>query len=178
MRAETERVPDKQCRLCFQSYPATGMYFDRDESRPDGLRTECKSCRAEERKVEVDPELAEAIKGFDKDALNLLNEFSKSKIDIESVPHLATVLQRVMEALGGAQGYARHLISSMLAAKPGSPTRLRHLEMIGRLAQKVTESGAAKVPKELLDDEDLEREIARRKRLLIYSPGGTDAKAS
>lgn len=39
-------IPQKRCRICGQSYPATKEYFHACKSIKDGLRNECKSCCA------------------------------------------------------------------------------------------------------------------------------------
>lgn len=42
-------TPQKQCSTCPNSYPATPQFFDKDRSKPDKLRTQCKECRKQYR---------------------------------------------------------------------------------------------------------------------------------
>lgn len=104
--------------------------------------------------------------------LDLVNELGDMKVDPNNLPHIASVLENLMRAFGGVEGFSRHVALNYLAAKPGSLTRNKMLQSIMSMAVKVSESGAAKVPLELLDDSDIEREIEKRARRLRIVDAG------
>lgn len=41
----SQAIPQKQCKKCIDSFPATTAYFHRDRSNKDGLFSICKRCR-------------------------------------------------------------------------------------------------------------------------------------
>lgn len=45
-----DSIPQKQCSLCGQKYPATPEYFSKNRTRKGGLRYECKQCSRKENK--------------------------------------------------------------------------------------------------------------------------------
>jgi hypothetical protein len=179
----TPRVPvindgTKTCMgECGHDLPATSDYFDRDESKADKLRTVCKACRVMERERAENKLIDARITQLDKGALKLLDTLTRSGSDI---PHIAEVYQRLMDVYEGAGGYAAHFMAQYLMAKPGSTTRTKMLEMMMRIAIKVSESGAAKVPIELLGDEDLEivLEQGAKKYLRLTHDNGEVKEAS
>jgi len=46
-----DNTPRKQCTKCKQSYPATSEFFYNQKSCADGLHTQCKQCRSEQKKA-------------------------------------------------------------------------------------------------------------------------------
>lgn len=150
---------------CGQELPATPDYFDRDAGTPDGLRGVCKMCRAatyERNKIEsVDGR----VRRLDETALRTLELVVDGGSD---VPHVAELYQHLMSVFRGPGGFAAHFMGQFLMAKPGSPTRTKMLEIMARLAIKVSESGAAQLPIDLMSDEDLQ--IAFEKGLKRFAP--------
>ena len=138
---------------CGLDLPATVDYFDRDESKPDGMRQICKSCRAETRMVSERKQVDERIRKIDDASLKLLDQIAKSG---SNVPHCAELYQRIVEVFEGAGGFAMHFMAQYLSCRPGSAQRTKMLETVLRLSMKVSDSGAAQVPVELMNDEDLQ----------------------
>ena len=141
------------CTGCNEWLPKSPEYFDRDAAREGGLRPVCKQCRVKQREVRRMQELQEQIKELDEHSLSILDKITRTGSD---VPHVAEVFQRLMEAYDGAGGFAQHFMAQYLTAKPGSTVRTKMLDLVLRLAQKTSESGAARIPIELLEDEDLQ----------------------
>jgi len=138
---------------CGHDLPATSDYFDRDESKDDGLRTVCKACRSLEGERREQKQMDDRIKKLDEGALHLLDSLARSGSEI---PHVAEVYQRLMEVFDGAGGYAAHFMAQYLMATPGSSTRTKMLELIMRIGFKVSEMGNAQLPVEMMHDEDLQ----------------------
>lgn len=175
---DTVKVCQRSSGGCGQELPKSPDYFDRDNSRPDGLKSICKSCRAEQRKKREDEALAEKLKSLERTALLTMEQMvSKGS----SVPHMAEVFQRLMESFNGVDGFAQHYMAQYLSAQPGSAIRQKMLDTMIRLNQKVSESGAAQKSLEDLTDEDLERIHKERLLRLVGiegEEGGERAQAS
>ena len=148
---------DKCCSACRDVFPLTESHFHRDSHSPDGFRDECIQCRAEKRKKKDDEAIDERLKMLDKAALNMLGHVAVK--DYSKLPHIGEVFECLMRVFGGAQGYAEHFLGTYLTAGPGSQQRVKLLNVMAMMANQVTQSGAAKVPKEYLSDEDIDREI-------------------
>jgi len=161
---------------CGQDYPSTSDYFDRDSSKEDGLRSVCKLCRADEYDQRQKMALDERIKMIDEASLRLIDKLARSGSD---VPHMAELYQRIMEAFDGVGGYAAHFMAQYLSAAPGSSIREKMLNHIMKLGIKVSESGHAQIPVELMTDEDLQIELSKQARqYLVRYVDGEVTKAS
>lgn len=143
-------------------------YFHRNRSKQTGFHNECRDCRrrVKEEKQEAVSETLDLIRQLEAVDIKMLHRLATQPDPIEAttLPHVSTVLEHVMEMFGGSEGYAKCVMSEFLAARPGSVQRQKLLDMVLRLTNKVTDSGAARVPLKHLTDEDLEREIQRRLR--------------
>lgn len=159
--------PDKNCSVCLDKLPLDAVHFDRDRHSADGFRDECKSCRATKRKRQDDSEIDDRLKALDRASMKMLTNISHG--DYSKLPHIGEVFECLMRVFGGPQGYAQHFLGTYLTANPGSQQRVKLLSIISMMANQVTQSGAAKVPKEYLTDDDLNREIKER----ILSISGT-----
>lgn len=160
--SETEVIMPamQECLECKESLPVNANYFDRDRGNVNGFKHICKECRAEKRDRDEESEVAKRIKQFDHKALLALEKIIEGQGS--AVPHIAEILQRMMEVFGGASGYARHTMNQFLACPPGTAQRTKVLQIISAMTTKVSELGAAKVPRELMTDEELERCIEER----------------
>lgn len=141
---------------CARMLPLTDDWFHRDDSRDSGFRSVCKECRAKDKRVKEGKKVLDDMDKYDRALINTLDLMSSGGSDC---PHIAEVFQHVMRIAGGAQGYAKQVWATYLAANPGSATRQKILANIGTLMNQVTESGVAQVPNELLNDEDLQRKL-------------------
>lgn len=150
---------------CGQELPATSDYFDRDETRDDGLRSVCKACRAQERQVSQYQAIDERVRNMDEAAMNLLQHISRGG---SSIPHVSELYENIMQAFEGAGGYAAHFMAQYLMAKPGSTTRTKMLELTMRLGIISTELGSAQQPVDAMADEDLQ--VAFRTYVNRYAP--------
>lgn len=79
------------------------------------------------------------------------------------LPSIGEFAEDLIEEFGGTQAVARHIVAEFHAAKEGTQTRQRLLDTAVRL---ITAAGKAMAPPkelgELLDDEDVERELSER----------------
>lgn len=116
--------------------------------------------------------MTEVTVSHDDMILELVNDMGSMNVDPNNLPHIASVLENLMRAFGGVEGFSRHVALNYLASAPGSMARNKMLQSIMSMAVKVSESGAAKVPLELLDDSDIEREIEKRARRLRVLDAG------
>lgn len=153
--APSPRLQDKT-RVCTGPcglrLPTSADYFDVDRHREDGLKTICKQCRANARKVDHDAEIIERVKSLDKGAIRLIDALTKVGA---SIPHMTELYQRLMDAFDGAGGFASHFMGQYLMAAPGSNTRTKMLETVLRLGIRVSEDGGAAKPINLMEDEEL-----------------------
>jgi hypothetical protein len=156
----------KTCCACNNAMPATDVYFDLDASREDGLRQRCKDCRRKKSKGNMEKRVGAHARRLDKQTRNMLTllaspDFSPDQVN--GVPHIASVYEEITRLFGGAQGVAQHFMIQYLEAPAGGQIRQRMLDAYLRLANKVSDSGAAKKPLELWTEDEL-REFMERKR--------------
>ena len=150
----------KVCSQCCIEMPATADYFDIDQEKPDGLKGACKKCRKEYRELKEARELDARMQKLDEQLMKTLELASVT--GGSDVPHIAEILQKIVALFGGSQGVAMQFMGTYLQSKPGSNQRMRMLQSVLKLTNDVTVSGAAKVPVELMSDEDIQREIEKR----------------
>jgi hypothetical protein len=161
--------PDKVCSVCSQPKPLDASHFHQDKASPDGFRDECIPCRSQKRKRQQDMAIDDRLALLDKAALNMLSDVAHR--DYSRLPHIGEVFECLMRVFGGPMGYAQHTLGTYLTANPGSQQRVKILSIMAMMANQVTQSGAAKVPKEYLSDEDLEQEI-KKIAVGIFKPEG------
>lgn len=158
----------RRCTACGKLKPLTVEFWNRDDTKSEGFREMCKVCRAKRRRdsqsKQALTEGEQALSVVDRDAAILLNTIIESKqgLPTSTLPHIATMFEKLMEVFGGAEGFAQHFMHNFLMAAPGSQQRQRMMDSMMRLGIKTTEAGSAKIPLELLSEDDLEREIAKR----------------
>ena len=141
---------------CGQQLPATTEYFDKDSRKADGLRGICKDCRKHQSQMRKAKDANERIEQIDKQLLSMLN---KATLGGNNVPHTAEMYEKIVTLLGGSQGVAISWVGQYLAAPAGSQQRERMLASLMKLGQHVTDTGVARVPVDMLTDEDLQREL-------------------
>ncbi len=177
MSEELVMPPMQKCQACGDDLPLNANYFDRDRGNTNGFKHICKECRAKKRDDAEEEEIQRKVKQFDSNAMKALEKILEG--EGSAVPHVAELLQRMMQVFGGASGFARHTMNQFLSAAPGSSQRTKMLQIIAAMTTKVSELGAAKVPRELLSDEDLEKAIEERtKRMLRIADTGEVRHAS
>ena len=167
----------KPCSKCQEYLPKTASYFDRDNHAADGFRDICKQCRAENKQLEENKEIAERVDRLDEATAKVLDIILSD--NYTPLPHVGEVYQSLIGVFGGAQGYAQHFMANYLMAKPGSSTRQKQLDTILRMSMKATELGAAKKPLEMMTEEELEKLAKEQiKRLAVYTPEDQDVPAT
>ena len=159
----------KHCSECMSELPLDALHFDRDNNTADGFRSECKVCRSEIRHQERQRKVDERLLKLDGNLVRMLT--GALDANYTKLPHIAELWEAGIGIFGGPRGFMEHMLGTYLSSKPGSKERVKILEMMLRLGTKVTESGATKVPTELLSDEDLMREREELvKRLVVLAP--------
>lgn len=164
----------KSCSTCERPFPLHPHFWHRDPSSDDGFRNECKVCRkqktdAGKEEDEQKDELVSAKKDFDKRFLKFVEEIPTVP-EVDAVPHSTLLYERMVHYFGGADGIARHLSMVYLSGSPAIRSRI--LGLIVNLGVQASEDGHARLPVELLDTADLEREL--QKRLTVIQPKITD----
>lgn len=144
-------------RIC--ELDQAGEFFDVDKKRKDGFKAVCKACRAEQRMLKRIAARNERLNLHDQRIIGILGQAQPGGSE---VAHIAEVYAKIAHLMGGPNGIAISLVQTYIQSPPGSPGRQKILGQILTLAAKVTETGAAKVPLELLSEEELEAEIIRR----------------
>lgn len=155
----------QECLECHERLPITANYFDRDRGNTSGFKHTCKVCRSAKRDRAEEEEIQKRVRAFDSNAMKALEKILEG--EGSAVPHIAELLQRMMQVFGGASGFARHTMNQFLSAAPGSSQRTKMLQIISAMTTKVSELGAAKVPRELMTDEDLEKAIEERTKRML-----------
>lgn len=162
---EVPTLPDlKKCEgtcgmLCELDRAAE--FFDVDAENKDGFKKVCKACRSEQRLLRKMAERNRQLETIDQRIVGLLNQ---ARPGGSEVAHIAEIYAKIAALMGGPNGLAMAAVQTYVQAEPGSPTRQKMIGQFLQLANNVTQSGAAKVPLELLSEEELEAEIIRRDR--------------
>jgi hypothetical protein len=84
-----------------------------------------------------------------------------------SIAHIAEIFEALLSMFGGATGYAESMMSDYVSAAPGSIQRIQMHKVMQSYASKVTDSGAAKLPIESMDDEQLQVEVDKRAKMQL-----------
>lgn len=148
-------------------------FFDRDEQSKDGFKKLCKACRAQQ---SVDREIAERDKQLEHIDKSIIRRLAQARTGGPNVPHSADLLERITTLMGGVNGMAMAAVKVFIQAPPGSPTQQKMISQFMTLTHQVTETGAAKVPIELLSDEEIEAEIKRLERVKTIPMANPDVR--
>ena len=147
-------IVERTCDTCSMPLPLNANYYDRDNADEQGFKRVCKACRSKQKQDTDDRVIDERLKRFDAVSIRLL----ETALDSGSmVPHHAEIFQELVRIFGGVSGYAGHFMSHFLATQIGSGQRTKMFALMQKMSEKVTESGVATVPLEMLSDEDLDR---------------------
>lgn len=171
----------KQCSRCGAVKLIINMAtkqpnFDRDKTKPDGYRSDCRECRRHTEETDYNRQMSEQVQMLDMATLNLLQNISKSDRYIpSSLPHLATLLEDLMTVCGGSKNLAQHLWGEFLAAKPGSMIRAKYITSITNLIKFASEQNYVAPPLETMSDEDLEHYYEQRRKDARLKLGIVDA---
>lgn len=160
----------KKCKgpcAIIVEFERAAEFFDADKNLKSGFKSICKACRAEQR---VMRESSDALRRLDHIDDAVLNRLANARMGGPNVPHSADLLERVYSLIGGVNGMAALLMKTYITAKPGSPTQQKILGQIITLTQKVTDSGHAKKPIDLLTDDEVDAEIERLLRMKRLPP--------
>jgi hypothetical protein len=149
----------KSCGHCCKELPANEDFFDRDQSKPDGLRNWCKECRKNKGEINRLKAAAEVIDALDK---SILTNLAQSKSGGSNVPHVAQLCEAYVSILGGVNGVAQHFAGTFLAAKPGSQTRERMLTGLQKMIIVLSDSNKVSMPDDYMSDDDFEKAMAER----------------
>lgn len=146
------------CVRCGHARPLTEDWYDRDEEKATGFKATCKGCRKEQRQMNRQHKLRNIAK---KQQMTVTKALQGMDDGGSNCPHSAELMEKVVTLLGGVNGFAKILVAEVFAAPPGSQMRQRALTSLLKLNIDVTASGATKVPKHLMSDEDIEAEMNR-----------------
>ena len=164
---------EKCCSQCGSYLPLTAHYWHRDKNSETGFRDTCKGCRNEIEKLAKNTAAELRLAKLTEQGLNLCDQLADAAG--QPAPHIAKLLEDLMWVFGGSEGYARHVYTTFCMADPGSARQIKVLELVARLATKVTESGAANLPVEYMSEDDLHRELERRLKVIyVDEDDGTD----
>lgn len=167
---DNEQIPFKDCAGCGQVYPLSRLYWHADSNTDTGFHSHCKSCRlGKKAKEQIDlaeQALAEKVKEAQATSLAILDVMQVPK-NYSRVPHMAELYERMIEVFGGPQGIAQHYLLTFLAAKPGSSIRQKIMQSMMNLSVMVSQDGKARVPLELMSEEDVDRAIEEKAKQVL-----------
>lgn len=170
LETNLSRIDDgmRKCHRCKKIMPLTEEYFHRDNRNASKFKYTCIKCLASpsKRQVQRDDRVARMLANMDLKMLQALGD-SCEQLASEGLPHLAKFAEVGLRMYGGVEGLWQQMYANRLAANPGKD---RHnIDMVlCRAITKLSETGAVKIPTELLTDEDLDREIEKKMRLIAF----------
>lgn len=157
----------KRCEACGRVLPLTEEAFHKDPNAVDGYRSDCKVCRnqqlASASHTAIGNEMARRFEQADLEFLKIIESLPPAT-EMDNVPHMAALYERLNYYLGGADGWARHMM--MVYLQSGPAIRARILFKLSELGVHVSKEGYARVPVDMLSTEDLERELEKRIQLI------------
>jgi hypothetical protein len=163
-RVEAERIGTKVCPKC--SLKLLVEDFDIDESKADGRKSWCQTCRETDRIEKQNRALSDnegnVRRLIDKIDAGVLLTLSEAQPGGTNVPHRVQLLEEIIALMGGVRGVAMQYVATFQAAPPGSAIRQRLLDKLVNAVHLSSEGGGVSKPRELMSDEELEREIAKR----------------
>lgn len=150
----------KACLGCGKAKSYDEFTIDRATS--DGYKSHCKSCIAEKRAHKAEEQVEQLSARMDAIGVDALEKFiaQSENATHSGLPHIGTVMQKISDVFGGPEGIASKLYLEFLNSPPGSLQRQRTLLKLMEFTMETSKQGYAKVPFDLLDNEDLEREAA------------------
>lgn len=172
----------KRCDGCGKVLPLEDKFWHKDGTAPDGYRNECKVCRNAKTAKDDDDAARSMIEAKQNEADEKFLEYILAMPRVkeaESIPHMTMIYERLVHYFGGADGIARHTAMVYLSGTPA--IRARILSGIKELGIKVSQEGHARLPVELMETEDLQRELDKRLKLITVKsskPGQPDAELS
>lgn len=134
----------KYCVECHRKKPITS--FDKKGSH---RRIICRACCREIAKgLREPPRVKKAVQA-------LKNELAKAAKDSPEVPTGAAVISGVIERLGSVSGYLDMYAQNIVAAKPGSRTKLAELRYLADKSAEIAEKNSPLTAIAQMSDEDL-----------------------
>jgi len=130
--------------------------FDVDQSKPDGRKTHCKTCRSLEPKQLISDTNAALREFFLRmDAGVLANLSAVESGTTNNIPHKIQFLEEVLARIGGVGTLATLYVANMQAAAPGSAIKQRMLDKLVSAIFLCSDDGKVSKPRELMSDEEL-----------------------
>lgn len=163
-------MKDKTGKLCD-----TCGVIRRCSDYDDQRAKTCRFCMVRQKEMIEVQEVDARIKRLDEQSLRLLEELIDRPVGSVRSPHLANVLEDVIQVWGGSEGYARHIFAQYLAAKPGSPTRMRCLELLERFIKAASTEGFIERPLSSMTDDEVEKLFNERREMLLKDFKTVDA---
>jgi hypothetical protein len=131
--------------------------FDRDDSKPDGLRTWCRQCRKERRDAVEDEAEGDAIRkmilSMDHTVLARLSEVNSD--GGTNLPHQVQALECILQRLGGVEGFATYYVAQLIGSPVGGGIREKMLSKIWSAIQSCSDDGKVEKPRDAMSDEEL-----------------------
>lgn len=151
-------VPMKQCAFCGAYKPLGTEHYSTNHVTDDGYASVCLECEGKQEQKKHEEEFQARLAKLRGTSLKVLDTMTDQGTE---VPHIAEVYQRLMELCGGSAGFAKEVYLHMVSAKPGGMVKQRSLDVLLRLAEKVSESGAAQKSLDSMSNEELDEEIQK-----------------
>jgi hypothetical protein len=165
--------PVKVCIECGVEYARTPEHFRVVDApgRKDGAWSpRCHGCRRKKAAGAKKRRAARKMADVEQHAVGTFLGAVKQGGD--NIPHSSELLERIMEYLGGSSGFAAVVVKQFFDAPPGGSHRTKLIEAVMRLVTKNTEMGGSKKPMSQWTDEELERELDARVRLMAMNMRG------
>ncbi len=148
---------EKHCAVCGEVKPATAFYFDKDSHSDDGWNPKCKDCRREYRQKEENKKIAAVVQQAQ---IDLLAKIANGE-GREPLCDVVSGSEVILEAFGGIQGLAQHLVETFESCKPGTPGKVKVLQSVLQFVSKGMEKQQS-VELGNLSDAELELEWQKR----------------
>jgi hypothetical protein len=128
----------KWCTHCGEQKPL--FEFHADANNADGLKNQCKECRARIHADNEESQIDPRIIAIEEEALEKLGQLSAGGT---TNPHTEDVIDSFMRFTGGIDGFIRRINANYYACKPGSQQRTKiDLALMSLIASQEKDKGA------------------------------------
>ena len=159
-KVEAELVAMKVCSRCNNNLLIED--FDVDQTKVDGRKSVCKTCRSLDSRQEVvdtNVKLKEFLMRMD---VGVLDNLAASDPGGTNVPHRIQFLEETIALIGGVRGLAMMYVANLQASNVGSAQKQRMLDKLVTLISDCSDDGKVSKPREMMSDEELEAAAMQR----------------
>jgi|688.fasta_scaffold621799_1 hypothetical protein len=145
----------KTCEDCGDQRDDTPLNFPVYQRR----RQKCLACVVKLRRQKAEAKKEKRARQMARLEGAAVDAMLKASAGGTNIPHSAELLEHTMVCFGGVAGFSKILMKQYFDSKPGSPQRVKLLDMITKLVTTNADQGGSKKPLQFWSEDELEAEL-------------------